>query len=82
MLRDNQAFLSRFTNWAKFSAVASLGVIHKSHSAAAQKVLEPYLPTDGGQNNEYECGGGLYALGMMFLQLLFVLLADSCQKQS
>lgn len=28
-LRENKTWLSRATNWAKFTAVASLGVIHK-----------------------------------------------------
>eukprot|EP00043_Microstomoeca_roanoka_P013109 m.128145 g.128145 ORF g.128145 m.128145 type:complete len:939 (-) comp15669_c0_seq1:62-2878(-) len=64
-LRDNQPFLARFTNWAKLTAVASLGVIHKGHAAAAKKVLEPYLPSEN-SNNEYENGGGLYALGLIF----------------
>lgn len=30
-LRDNLDWLSRATNWAKFSATAGLGVIHKGH---------------------------------------------------
>ena len=32
-LRDNLDWLSRATNWAKFSATAGLGVIHRGHLA-------------------------------------------------
>ncbi len=34
-LRDNLDWLSRATNWAKFTATASLGVIHKVHTDTA-----------------------------------------------
>ena len=46
-LRDNRDWLRRASNWAKFSVVASIGVIHKGHTAQARKVLEPYLPGAG-----------------------------------
>ncbi|EGD82965.1 proteasome 26S subunit [Salpingoeca rosetta] len=64
-LRENQQFLGRFTNWAKLTTVASLGVIHKDHTSAAKKVLQPYLPSEN-STNEYENGGGLYALGLIY----------------
>ena len=32
-LRENLEWLSRATNWAKFSATAGLGVIHRGHLA-------------------------------------------------
>ena len=34
-LRDNLEWLSRATNWAKFSATATLGVIHRGHTKQA-----------------------------------------------
>lgn len=62
---------------AKFSATASMGVIHASHTTEAMTLLEPYLPpsapaddpnaehptvsTTGG----YAEGGSLYALGLI-----------------
>ena len=60
---------------AKFSATASMGVIHAGHTTEAMTLLEPYLPpsppddataehnvsTTGG----YSEGGSLYALGLI-----------------
>ena len=42
-LRDNLDWLSRATNWAKFSATAGLGVIHRGHLAEV-RVLRLQLP--------------------------------------
>ncbi|KAH3746114.1 proteasome regulatory particle base subunit [Pelomyxa schiedti] len=67
-LRDNLEWLSKATNWAKFSATAGLGVIHKGHLKEARKLLSPYLPqTAGGpdQGSPYSEGGALYALGLI-----------------
>ena len=30
-LRENLDWLGKATNWAKFTAVASIGVVHKGH---------------------------------------------------
>lgn len=38
-LRQNLDWLSRATNWSKFSATAALGVIHKVNLRIAQKVM-------------------------------------------
>ena len=66
-LRDNLEWLSRATNWAKFTATASLGVIHKGHEKDALKFMATYLPKDSGNNggSAYAEGGGLYALGLI-----------------
>lgn len=58
---------------AKFSATASLGVIHAGHITEAMHLLEPYLPAnpsdEGGGNvsptGGYAEGGSLYALGLI-----------------
>jgi 26S proteasome regulatory subunit N2 len=63
---------------AKFSATASLGVIHASHVTEAMHLLQPYLPQnpngdgdgDAGGNpvspsGGYAEGGSLYALGLI-----------------
>lgn len=65
-LRENLDWLGRATNWAKFSATAGLGVIHKGHLKEARKLLSPYLPqgpADAG--SPYSEGGALYALGLI-----------------
>lgn len=65
-LRENLDWLSRAANWAKFTATASIGVIHKGHHKLSKQLLEPYLPSGtnvGG--SPYQEGGALYALGLI-----------------
>ena len=57
---------------AKFSATASLGVVHAGHITEAMHLLEPYLPSDPTEpGNEVSTSGGfaeggsLYALGLI-----------------
>jgi 26S proteasome regulatory subunit N2 len=64
-LRDNLEWLSRATNWAKFSATATLGVIHKGHVKQALQLLQPYLPQAGMSASAYSEGGALFALGII-----------------
>lgn len=64
-LRENLEWLSRATNWAKFSATAALGVIHKGHLEQGQSLMAPYLPRDGASGSPFSEGGALYALGLI-----------------
>ncbi|XP_024985241.1 26S proteasome non-ATPase regulatory subunit 1 homolog A-like [Cynara cardunculus var. scolymus] len=66
-LRDNLDWLSRATNWAKFSATAGLGVIHRGHLQQGRSLMAPYLPQSGsgGGGSPYSEGGALYALGLI-----------------
>ncbi|XP_047130799.1 26S proteasome non-ATPase regulatory subunit 1 isoform X1 [Hydra vulgaris] len=64
-LRNNLEWLARATNWAKFTATASLGVIHKGHEKESLKLMGSYLPKDGSAGSAYQEGGGLYALGLI-----------------
>ena len=64
-LRDNKEWLTKATNWAKFSAIASLGVVHKGHTSQSLNVMAPYLPKEGTSGSPYERAGGLYALGLI-----------------
>eukprot|EP00977_Amphora_coffeiformis_P017717 scaffold5873_cov172-Amphora_coffeaeformis.AAC.14 len=74
-LRDYLDWMKKASNWAKFSATASLGVVHASHITEAMHLLQPYLPTapasDGGPNSAvsptggFAEGGALYALGLI-----------------
>ncbi|CAF4112084.1 unnamed protein product [Rotaria sordida] len=63
--RDNLEWLARATNWAKFTAATSLGVIHKGHIKEALNLMSAYLPKDSTGNSPYAEGGGLYALGLI-----------------
>ncbi|KAI4311385.1 hypothetical protein MLD38_036288 [Melastoma candidum] len=66
-LRENLDWLSRATNWAKFSATAGLGVIHRGHLHQGRSLMAPYLPQGGGSGggSPYSEGGALYALGLI-----------------
>ncbi|XP_071497720.1 26S proteasome non-ATPase regulatory subunit 1-like [Diadema antillarum] len=64
-LRDNLEWLARATNWAKFTATASLGVIHRGHEKEALNLMSTYLPKDSTPGSAYQDGGGLYALGLI-----------------
>ena len=62
-----QEWLGRATNWAKFSATAGLGVIHRGHLQQGRALMAPYLPQNGagGSGSPYSEGGALYALGLI-----------------
>ena len=70
-LRDNLDWLARATNWAKFSATAGLGVIHRGHVGAGRSLMAPYLPRGGGgggggsSSSPFSEGGALFALGLL-----------------
>ncbi|KAL7535862.1 hypothetical protein ACHAXR_006778 [Thalassiosira sp. AJA248-18] len=76
-LRDNLDWMKKASNWAKFSATASMGVIHAGHTTEAMTLLEPYLPPSAPANDPaaphptvsstggYAEGGSLYALGLI-----------------
>lgn len=63
--RNNLEWLSKASNWSKFSATAALGVIHKGHLKQGMTLLGPYLPQDGTTGSAYSEGGSLYALGLI-----------------
>ena len=68
-LRENLDWLSRATNWARFSATAGMGVIHHGQLAEGKQLMSPFLPRDGaaGGMRPSPCteGGALYALGLI-----------------
>ncbi len=65
--RDNLEWLGKAVNWSKFTATAALGVIHRGNLTQSRKLLEPYLPKQGGisQGSAYSQGGALYAYGLI-----------------
>ncbi|EOA34152.1 hypothetical protein CARUB_v10021654mg [Capsella rubella] len=65
--KEKLVSVSWATNWAKFSAVAGLGVIHRGHLQQSRSVMAPYLPQGGagGGGSPYSEGGALYALGII-----------------
>eukprot|EP00759_Apiculatamorpha_spiralis_P051341 PhF_6_TR518/c0_g1_i1/m.306/K03032/PSMD1, RPN2; 26S proteasome regulatory subunit N2 len=63
-LRDNLEWLGKASNWAKFTAISSVGVIHKGHVKEGMHILEPYLPK-GTSTSPYQEAGALYGLGLI-----------------
>ena len=64
-LRDNLEWMGRASNWAKFTATASIGVVHRGHMKESMNLLQPYLPQGGVSTLPYSEGGALYALGLI-----------------
>lgn len=64
-LRDNLKWFSMAQYWAKFTAVASTGAIHRGHTEEAMKILAPYLPKNSVGALPYQEAGALYALGLI-----------------
>lgn len=65
-LRDNLQWLAKVTNWAKFTATATVGVVHKGHVEEAMKILQPYLPTSNNVGElPFQEAGALFALGLI-----------------
>lgn len=64
-LRKNLDWLGKANNWAKFSATATLGVIHKGQLKEGFSLLKPYLPKEGVNSSPYSEGGSLFALGLI-----------------
>jgi 26S proteasome regulatory subunit N2 len=65
-LRTNLDWLGKANNWAKYTAVASVGVVHKGHVHESMNLLQPYLPRAGQSGTSpYSESGALYALGLI-----------------
>lgn len=64
-LSENLDWMGKASNWAKFTATASIGVVHMGHISQSIQLLEPYLPQGGVSSSPYSEGGALYALGLI-----------------
>jgi 26S proteasome regulatory subunit N2 len=67
-VREQMDWFKKSSNWAKFSATASIGVIHRPKGTLQQSKaeLQAYLPQPGGAGaSPYSEGGALYALGLI-----------------
>lgn len=67
-LRSNMEFLSYASNWSKFSATASLGLVHMGQVNDGMSLLSAYLPKENqlvGNHGGYAEGGSLLALGLI-----------------
>eukprot|EP01054_Gregarina_sp_Poly1_P000606 Gregarina_sp_Poly_1__605@NODE_1142_length_4960_cov_250_301451_g788_i0_p1_GENE_NODE_1142_length_4960_cov_250_301451_g788_i0NODE_1142_length_4960_cov_250_301451_g788_i0_p1_ORF_typecomplete_len640_score110_34PC_rep/PF01851_22/8_9e03PC_rep/PF01851_22/1e04PC_rep/PF01851_22/0_00013PC_rep/PF01851_22/4_2ANAPC5/PF12862_7/0_53_NODE_1142_length_4960_cov_250_301451_g788_i012063125 len=69
-LRKNLEWFARSLCWGKFTATASLGVVHQTHVEKSFRVLSTYLPgyssnSSSGSNSSFSDGGSLYGLGLI-----------------
>ena len=64
-LRNNLDWMGKASNWAKFIATSSIGVIHQGHVEESIRILQPYLPQTPASNSPFSEGGALYALGLI-----------------
>lgn len=63
-LRDNLQWAAQATNWNRFNATATLGMVHQGNKAEALAVLNPYF-TGGQQPSPYSTAGAYYAYGLI-----------------
>lgn len=63
-LRDNLQWAAQATNWNRFNATATLGMVHQGNKAEALTVLNPYF-TGGQQPSPYSTAGAYYAYGLI-----------------
>lgn len=65
-MRSNLEWMGKAANWARFTAVASQGVVHKGHLDNAMTVLSSFLPKPGEPSSSVHSeGGALFALGLI-----------------
>lgn len=64
-LRDNMDWLARAQQWAKFTATATVGVLHKGHTAEAMNVLKTFLPDGSVGPLPFQEAGAMYGLGLI-----------------
>ena len=68
-LRDNLSWAALATNWNRFNATATLGMIHMGNKKEALAILNPYF-TGGAasqdqQSSPYSTAGAYYAYGLI-----------------
>jgi len=67
-LRDNLSWAALATNWNRFNATATLGVIHMGNKKEAMAILNPYFTGAAGpdqQSSPYSTAGAYYAYGLI-----------------
>ena len=69
-LRNNLTWLAKASQWAKFTATASLGIVHKGHIKESKNILSTYLPRpESERKSPFSEGGALFALGLVHANL-------------
>lgn len=64
-LRENLNWVAKATNWSRFSATATIGMIHMGNEKDAEEVLSPYINATGSQSSPFSSSGAYYAYGLI-----------------
>lgn len=64
-LRENLNWVAKATNWNRFSATASIGMIHMGNCKEAEEILSPYITGTGPQASPFSTSGAYYAYGLI-----------------
>jgi 26S proteasome regulatory subunit N2 len=70
-VRDNLSWAAQATNWNRFNATATLGMIHMGNKKEAMTVLNPYFTGQGidagagGATSPFSTAGAYYAYGLI-----------------
>ena len=67
-LKDNMKWVGLATNWNRFNATASLGIIHSGNQKDALTILDPYFsgaPLPEMQSSPYTTAGAYFAYGLI-----------------
>lgn len=65
-LKQNIPWISKMTNWCRFAATASLGVIHMGNTEKGFDAIKPYLPGSSINPSVYAQSGAYLALGLIY----------------
>jgi len=67
-IKDNMPWMAQATNWNRFNATASLGLIHAGNKKDALQILNPYFTGAASpeqQNSPYMTAGAYFAYGLI-----------------
>lgn len=65
-IKKNIEWISKMTNWCRFAATASLGVIHQGNIEKGLDVIRPYLPGSSQNPSIYAQSGAFFGLGLVY----------------
>ena len=66
VLKQNKDWMGKMTNWCRFAATASLGIVHLGNTEKGKEVITPYLPGSQLNPSIYAQSGAYYALGLIY----------------
>lgn len=62
----SKGIISKMTNWCRFTATASLGIIHQGNIEKGLEIMDPFLPGSRTNPSVYAQSGAYYGLGLIY----------------